>query len=792
MFIVWARLGSPVGPPLKPDGTPYRSGTEREFALMLEAHHRSDNKRPTLLAYIRTDEDGFFHGIVPTKSDEEIAELIKQRALARSFVQETFQDISGRNLRANQPVEFARRLYTHLREFIDETQKFAGPPWEDSPCVGLRSFGLEDAPIYYGRENEICEVELRLRRRAASGNASVVIVGASGLGKSSLARAGIVHSLTRENFDENVKAWRFAAMQPGAAGGDLFAALVRTLTNQAALPELRENDAETLALFQKTLATDAPTALGLTLNGAVRVASERAGGAVKVLLLVDQLEELWLDKNIAPPAREAFLRALAALAMNGRVWVLATLRSDLYPLAMESEGFARLKNPAREDDDGVGIYELRPPGPAAIQRLIVEPSSKAGLHFERKADSEHTLDLDLLRDASGYPDALPLLEYALQLLFERRTPEGMLTFAAYEEMGRAEGALGLEAKRMFEALSAPAQEALEEVLPMLIAVDIANDQHVVLRAARWSDLTATEGRRLLTEGLIKARFLSSGVREGEPMVTFTHEALLRKWDLVQSWLVKNRELLQLREHVRAALADWRHEQDKRRGPADDMLLPAGLPLSRGSKALESGILDEDQTQFVQASLAREKAVQSAKRRSLRVLAGVSLAAACILGLLAWQASRKTREVAKLLAESDAERAERLFAEDNGASAVWYLCRAAASGATAPRTVERLGFALTQRSWPLPVIAPIRYGADVQAVVFFPQGERFATAARDGTVAVLPRALRPDRRPRATRSGADAGLRFLGPPPGVDGHVPGQRGCADRPMADQRRSRGFRR
>lgn len=741
VFIIWSRLGSPLGPPPRADGTAYRSGTEREFELMLEARVRSERNRPHILAYVRVDDESFNQVLDANKPDEALEQIIAQRKLARQFVRETFHDAEGRNLRAyhtyDKPISFAARLKAHLRVLIDEMYGAgAAVAWEGSPYRGLRYFDLEHAPIFFGRRNDVSELELLLRRRAATGNASVIITGASGSGKSSLARAGVAHDLTRANLYDTIKDWRFAALRPGAAQGELMALLVRALTGSGALPELAEGGVKKLAAFQKALTDDPHGALALTFDHAIGVADQKARGETRLLLLVDQLEELWLDQAISSEGRESFLRALEALATNGSVWVMATLRSDLYPVALESDGFVRLKRPTSEGGDCDGIFEIGPLDPTAILRLIQEPAALAGLRFEKSDESGRSLDQDLLRDAAGDLDALPLLEYALEQLFEARSSEGMLTFAAYKELGGVDGALGRRAEQTFLALPTSVQDALERILPLLITVDLANPQNTGRRQARMADLTVTEASRTLTESLIAARFLTTDEHEGIPVASFTHEALLRRWERLRTWVEENRELLQLYEHVRAAASDWAREKEKRGGSADDLLLAAGLPLSRGERTLEAGILSESETEFVRASLSRERRTRLKKRRRLQLLAVVSSLAAIILGLAAWQATRKTREVQNLLAESDSERADRLFDKGDAAAAIWFLCRAISSNSASPRVAERLWFSLTQRSWPVPLTDPVMLGSEVTAITFDASGERFAVATRDGSVAIF--------------------------------------------------------
>src|SRR4029077_13837200 len=93
--------------------------------------------------------------------------------------------------------------------------------WEKPPYQGLETFDVEHAAIFHGRDAEECELSLLLRQRAGQeGCAFVVVVGASGSGKSSLVRAGLAASLLNDNLDDSVRCWRLAVTTPGAAGLD--------------------------------------------------------------------------------------------------------------------------------------------------------------------------------------------------------------------------------------------------------------------------------------------------------------------------------------------------------------------------------------------------------------------------------------------------------------------------------------------------------------------------------------------------------------------------------------------
>ncbi|MGB0600553.1 MAG: ATP-binding protein, partial [Rubripirellula sp.] len=506
VFILWSRLGSPLGAAVtKADGTPYRSGTEREFDLMLTAFEQSGQKRPVILAYVRQDNAGLLERFNEANTSQ-WEELIEQRKLAESFVVEHFHDSEGRNLRAYQtyqePIGFTQRLRVHLRRSLDDLlQVESAATWEGEPYRGLQTFDIEHAPIFHGRDEETCDLLQRLRDQEQSGCAFVVIVAASGSGKSSLARAGVAANLVQSaGVDEDVR-WHFASLIPTLAKRGLFDALVLSLCE--ALPELADS-----AESRQEIAEGLQENASLTVKLSVVPRFKAADKPIRLLLILDQMEELWTDRNTTKEDRESFLTAIEALAESGHVTVLATMRSDFYHHAQTSPTFLRLKGK-------LGQFDLTPPDSASIQRLITEPARLAGVGFERNEKTSKSLDQVIWDDASDVTDALPLLEYTLAELFRQRDEQrGVMTFASYVELGGVEGAIGKRADETFASLPSDAQAALDEILPLLVSVDTAGEQSGVRRRAAVADLTSTPARKTLTETLIAERFLTTD-REGE-------------------------------------------------------------------------------------------------------------------------------------------------------------------------------------------------------------------------------------------------------------------------------------
>jgi hypothetical protein len=565
VFILWSRLGSPLGAAIrKPDGSAYRSGTEREFDLMLAARTHSADGRPEILVYVRQD-DRRFKAALQDAPTNQIEELLRQHKQAEQFIREQFHDAeTGSNVRAYhtfpEPNSFAERLKTHLRSLLDAIALDGGlgfGTWEGSPYRGLEVFRSEHAPIFFGRDEEVCEALERLRAQAETGCAFLLLVGASGSGKSSLARAGILPALETDNLDESVAEWRTAALTPGEGTDGLCRALARILLER--IPELR-SDADSLTDLEEALRDGRGKALTLLLRRACADSSVR--GSFRLVLLIDQLEELFTNPAITEAEATAFLAALQALAVSGCVWMLATVRSDFYDRCQRLPTLMALKGER-------GQMDLLPPKPSDIHRIITGPAVLAGLAFEKSASGE-SLDQRILNDAVGHPEALPLIEFALAALYDNRNRSGELTFVQYESLGGIEGAIGRHADCVFNALPDNVRAEFGAVFGTLVSLGEQDDTTPVRRRVSMDEVANTSERVQLIGALVNARLLTSD----HGALSVAHEALLRRWERLVNWIADHRELLVARKRIIEAERLWQRE-----GRKDEFLLPAGTLLA---------------------------------------------------------------------------------------------------------------------------------------------------------------------------------------------------------------------
>jgi class 3 adenylate cyclase len=509
-----------------------------------------------------------------------------------------------------------------------------------SPFRGLDTFEFEHANLFFGRAGAIAATRARLEQQAAAGTAFLLIYGMSGAGKSSLLRAGLLPALTEPGAVEGIAFWRYCLIRPSEESSPVDA-LVGGLLSEAALPELAAvTTATELVEAFRTTPEKARTPIRSALAAAAKAAQVDPRLA-RLVVAVDQMEELFTAEGIDRGAREGFVRLLAALAGSGFVWVVGTIRADFFHRCGEVPGFSTLK-------DGLGSYELLPPTGPEIAQIIHEPARAAGLKFEEDPQQGDLADV-LRQSAANDPGSLPLLEFVLNALYEAGKERRLLTFAAYRALGGLEGAIAQRADEVTGALPTDVQDALPVVINALTTVR-QQDEAATARPALRREIAATPARTALVDALIDARLLVSDEgSEGAPMVRFAHEALLSQWPLAREIIAANREFLATRSRVRADATRWLAEDEN-----PDLLLPSGKRLAEAEDVLlaRREEIDDKTIGYIETSISAQRqrleTEEAAKRKQLEFEADAARereAAAGAREAAAQQLARRTRMAA---------------------------------------------------------------------------------------------------------------------------------------------------
>ncbi|HEU4692394.1 MAG TPA: tetratricopeptide repeat protein [Vicinamibacterales bacterium] len=623
IVILWSRIGTVLpGHIRRPDGSLYNSGTEFEFEDAVEGFRR--NGKPELLVYRKTARPNW------PADDALTAQRVAQKVALDGFIDKWFVDrasgaFTGAFHSFESPADFEELLEAHLTRIIEralgtfDLTRPASRAWhKGSPFRGLETFDPEHASIFFGRTAAIATVLMKLRKQAERGTAFVLIMGMSGGGKSSLARAGVLPLMLHPGVLGRAPEWRYARFRPSDGHGDLASALVAALAQTSAIPELPGSGTPAHDAFRASL-LEAPLTFAEQVDAAL-------GGTCHLALVVDQLEEIFTDDRIDQRQRERFAAALDALSRTGSVWIVATMRSDLYPRLSDLPVFMALK-------EGDGQFDLLPPTMREIGQIIRLPAAAAGLRFESRPHTAERLD-DTIRDAAaGNAAALPLLEFLLEELYKRRSTDNVLTFRAYEELGGVAGALAQRAEEVLEAVSPEARATLPLILRELVSLNVEDDTTPMRAVAPLSAFTAGPARELL-QALLEARLFVSNLDDrGQPVISVAHEALLEHWPRVQAWADENREHLRAHARLSAAVRTWERE-----GRSRDFLLQRGKPLVEARTLIAEGVrLSDPEKALVEASDRRAKRFGQLRAAAIVGLVVLALSASAA----AWFATRES-------------------------------------------------------------------------------------------------------------------------------------------------------
>lgn len=480
-------------------------------------------------------------------------------------------------------------------------------PLVSNPYKGLRAFQEADSGDFFGREALTERLAGRLTESTAAGR-FLAVVGPSGSGKSSVVRAGLIPALRKGVLVPGSETWYIAEMFPDVNPmRELEAMLLSVAVSPPdhLLEKLSEDTGALAALIEQCL----------------------PGAEDELLLVIDQFEELFTqvpDEKL----RTHFIRSLlAALQVSApRLRVIITLRADFYDRPLQYEHLGEWMRQRTEVVLPLSEEELR--------RAVVGPAERIGLMVE------NDLVEAIIADVGQQIGSLPLLQYALTELFDRR--EGReLTLNAYLKSGGVSGALARRADDLYEQLDERGREIVRQVFLRL--VNPGEGMEDTRRRVEQSQLRTMAKEADLLQAVLdlfgKHRLLTfdHDPLTRAPTVEIAHESLIRTWTRLQAWLQNSRSDLLLQRRLTTAAMDWQAVN------RDRSFLASGVRLAQFESLLDEAdlALSKLEREYLNASIvarreeeAEEAAQQDYQRRlerqsinRLRTLAVVLLVAA---------------------------------------------------------------------------------------------------------------------------------------------------------------------
>jgi len=541
----------------------------------------------------------------------------------------------------------------------------------NSPYKGLKKFEADDKDCFFGREPLIQKLLEDLQQQRL-----ILLLGASGSGKSSVIQAGLIPKLREQwgaSFIElTVKPDRDPFM-------GLFVALVQRGFSQA----------------------EAETVLAGTPETLVQMVSALKKPQTPWLLYVDQFEELFTLSN--PQKREAFIQSLVRLyqgleqSQDQSMKLVMTMRTDFldsvsaYPsLNSTTEGHLRLLD--KMDDH-------------QLKLAIAQPAAQHGVVFEADLVEE------IIDDLCDQPGALPLLQYSLDLLWHRENLEDrILHIHTYRALGGVQGALQKHVDEIYSELTPDEQEHVKRIFIRLVDISGASKEPDVLgkavrRRAHFSDFRGELIQTVLTK-LINANLLVSNrstlalgdrpdpANPDLSTIEVAHETLFSSWPTLRRWIEDSKEVILLKNRLKDDAARWKHlcqgdpesaEGELWRGKNLQRLLDLN---QEHLFDLWYGGLDEDEQQFITASQELRDRAQQEKEKQLKrekesdrrivvgaIATGIFAVTALGLGLLVTLGSIQRKQVQAIAVGALVSRSQLLYENHNQLEAMIASVRA---------------------------------------------------------------------------------------------------------------------
>nr|MDZ8045032.1 pentapeptide repeat-containing protein [Nostoc sp. DedQUE02] len=442
------------------------------------------------------------------------------------------------------------------------------------PYKGLSYFDCTeaDANLFYGRTALTDELLEKVR----SGN-FLAVLGASGSGKSSVVRAGLLYQLKLGRRLSGSDTWQLKIFRPG----------INPLQNLAlAFVESELSDIERASQLAKAEELIAKGAVGL---GQLITAAQTQ----RIVLVIDQFEEAFTQCQDITKRQQFFECVLGALQRDdNKLCLIITMRADFLGKCLEQD-YGGLAKKIQEH-----LVTVTPMIREELETAIIKPAQQVNLVVEPELVSQ------MIADVENSPGSLPLLQYTLTELWQQRTEE-RLTLTTYSKLGGVRGTLQTRATEVYESLSPEEQQATKRIF--LELTQLGEGTEDTRRQVLQRDLVTSQHpefvinriiQRLADEKLVVTSTLSNQIA----VVDVAHEALIRHWLLLRKWIEESRDILRQKRKIEAAAIEWRD-----RGKVKDYLF-------QGKRLTDAKVFQKEQAESLRLSNQAEEFIQASSRQ----------------------------------------------------------------------------------------------------------------------------------------------------------------------------------
>ncbi|NEN96298.1 MAG: hypothetical protein F6K50_12355, partial [Moorea sp. SIO3I7] len=492
---------------------------------------------------------------------------------------------------SGEPINLTRRWTAATKQLATSAKNIC-------PYKGLAYFDCteEDARYFYGRT----ALTDQLLEKVRVGN-FLAVLGASGSGKSSVVRAGLLYQLQLGRRLSGSESWQIKILQPGEHP-----------LNSLALSFL---DSELSDIARGTQFAQAKGLIKKGSEGLTELISVM--NTQRVILVVDQFEEAFTLCQDSSERQQFFECLLGALPKTGdKLCLVLTMRADFFGKCLEQD-YSGLAQQIQQN-----LVTVTPMSPEELKQAIVEPAKQVELEIEPELVNE------ILADVADAPGYLPLLQYTLTRLWEEST-DNCLRLNTYVKLGGVMGTLRQRATEVYELFSEEEQAAVKHIFLALTQLGEGTEdtRRRVLKAnlvnQRYNEeLIDTVVQKLADEKLVVTTEMvgkGGGVKR-VAVVDVAHEALIRHWNLLRSWISENRDGMRIARKIEAAAEEWKREGK----PEEIAFLLQGAKLIKAedylAKHLYQGQLNSDAQELIKVSQkVRERILDQEKQRQQKLL-----------------------------------------------------------------------------------------------------------------------------------------------------------------------------